>query len=611
MKRVLFLLVLSCLAVIATPVRAQDPELSEREAMYRRYLEFASYIKGGSIEPHWMADGSSFWYVEGAPANTIIYKVDPKANAKTPLFDTARLRQALTPLLGHEPPYQGLPFEEFNFTDDSETAVRFTVEGKEFFLQLDTYTISRVPALLEEEKRRRVPRVIWEGIPSYRPTVREVLSPDGRWIATVKDHNLWLRSTLFSSSPVRRRGSAAESPYHGRSVQLTIDGVEDFGWGGWYVGEWAWWSPSSYRLAVIKEDYRKVPKFPIVHYLNPREEVDWLPAIDTGPRTELFIVDIVTKRQVRVDTGTRPLQRFYVLGWRPDGSELLFLKPDLEKESLDLMAANPATGSTRIILTEEPAPLLWRESEELFKQIADGTRFLWRSDRDGWNHLYLYDLEGNLIRRLTEGAWPVLRVLAVDEKEGWVYFIAQADVQRPYDTYLYRVDLEGKNFKQLTQAPGQHTPFRRRGIRTPEGIQFPPSREFFLDTHSNVDRPPAVELRRADGTLLQTLSKANVDALISELKWRPPEEFVVKAEDGKTDLYGVLYKPYDFDPNKKYPVIEVIYGGWHTALVPHTFIPWGMVTRAQALAQQGFITFIVDARGTPLTCPRRLYQLEC
>ncbi len=160
---------------------------AEREAMYYRYLEFASYVKGGSIEPHWMADGKSFWYAEGAPANTVIWKVDPaKGGTKTPLFDTTRLRKALTPLLGHEPPYQGLPFEEFPFVD-GEKAVKFSVENKEFILQLDTYTITPVPPappLSEEEKNRMVPQVVRKGIYG-RPDVREVPSPDRRWFAGI------------------------------------------------------------------------------------------------------------------------------------------------------------------------------------------------------------------------------------------------------------------------------------------------------------------------------------------------------------------------------------------------------------------------------------------
>ena len=121
--------------------------------------------------------------------------------------------------------------------------------------------------------------------------------------------------------------------------------------------------------------------------------------------------------------------------------------------------------------------------------LEGGTTFIWMSERDGWNHLYLFDIQGDLIRRLTEGTYPVVEVVTVDEKTGWIYFTAHADKSRPYDTHLYRVSMEGKGFARLTEASGQHA------------IEFAPSKEFFLDTHSSVDRPPVVELRRADGTL--------------------------------------------------------------------------------------------------------------
>ncbi|MFQ5927317.1 MAG: DPP IV N-terminal domain-containing protein, partial [Terriglobia bacterium] len=286
-KGTTFVFLLLGLLVIAPFVSAQEAGQAEREAMYYRYLEFASYVKGGSIQPHWLADGSSFWYAEGAPANTVIWKVDPAANTKTELFDTARLRKALAPLLGHEPPYQGLPFEKFTFVGDpndtggtpvppeaaathKEQAVKFTVEGKEFILQLDTYKITRAPALSEEERSRLVPQR------------REVLSPDRRWFARIMDHNLWLRSTT-----------------DGRSVQMTTDGIEDYqwGWGTWWVYAPQPWSPDSFKLALKKVDVRKVPKIPIVHWLKQTVEVDWVPyaMISGGPirQYELFIVDIL------------------------------------------------------------------------------------------------------------------------------------------------------------------------------------------------------------------------------------------------------------------------------------------------------------------------------
>ncbi len=564
------------------PVRAQETTQSEREAMYYRYLEFDSYVKGGSIRPHWMADGSSFWYAEGAPASTVIYKVDPVANTKKPLFDAARLREALTPLLGDQPPYRGLPFADFAFLNNSEKAVKFTADDKEFILQLDTYTITRAPLLSSEEKDRLVARVIEQGFVGGAPSwgdIKEVLSPDRRWFAGIKNHNLSLRST-----------------YDGRTQALTTDGIEDYFW----TVDDAHWSPDNLRLAVKKIDARQAAKIPIVHWLGPIEEVEWVYPHRTmtgGPmrQPELFVVDILSRRQIRVDTGEERNQYLHVLGWLPDGSELLFLRVDRWLKNLQLMAADPNTGAARVILSETQKTFVmgigltyrqWIDGKGLFTLLPDGRRFIWMSERDGWNHLYLYDLDGSLIRQLTEGRFPVMQFVAVDEKEGWVYFAAHGDPARAYDQHLYRVNLEGKDFTRLTEAPGFNELYRR--------FHFAPSKRFFLNTHSSVERPPTVELRTADGTLLQTLSKANIDAQ-RELEWKPPEEFVVKAADGKTDLYGVLYKPYDFEPSKKYPVIEHIYAG-----PQYRFIPWFMPDiPSQALAQLGFVVFNVVGRGTP------------
>ncbi len=255
------------------------------------------------------------------------------------------------------------------------------------------------------------------------------------------------------------------------------------------------------------------------------------------------------------------------------------------------MASNAETGASRVVVNETQKTFLIGVENELlprlFTWVGDGKEFVWMSERDGWRHLYLYRIDGTLVTRLTEGTFPVVEVIAVDDEDGWVYFTAHGDQERPYDTHLYRVNLDGTNFSQLTEAAGQHE------------IQFAPSRRLFIDTHSSVSRPPVVELRRADGSLLQVLATADISGL-AQLQWRAPEEFVVKAADGETDLWGVLFKPYDFDPSKKYPVIEAIYGGPQSSVVPKSFYErQTYLGGAPALAQLGFITFIVDARGTP------------
>ena len=564
-QKVIMLVFLVASLLVIVPLFAEESKQSEREAMYYRYLELDSYVRGGSIEPHWMADGSSFWYAEGAPGNIVIYKVDPRADTKTPLFDTARLRKALTSLLGHEPPFKGLPFDTFTFVDEGEQTIKFTVEDKEFILRLDTYRMSRAPTLSEDEKSRLAPKPV------------EVVSPDGRWFAGIKEHNVWLRSTT-----------------DGRSVQLTTDGVKDYSWGAREWPNWAKWSPDSHQLAVKKTDWRGEIKVPIVHYLKTTVEVNWVPKRKAGgplPQMQLFIINVASKQHIRLDTGNETDQIILIRGWLPDSSELHFFRVNREFNRLDLMAASLGNNATGVLLTETQKTFIlkafWEPWPGIFNLLEDGKKFIWKSERDGWKHLYLYNISGNLIRRLTEGQYPVVRVITVDDKTGWVYFTAHGNQQRPYDTHLYRVNMSGKGFAQLTEATGQHK------------IQFSPSKEFFLDTHSDVNRPPSVELRTADGTLLRILSTANFDAL-KELKWKAPEEFVVKAADGKTNLYGVLYKPYDFDPSKTYPVIEVIYGGpWISERVRSTFIPHGWGRSALEMAQLGFITFVVDGRGTP------------
>ena len=411
------------------------------------------------------------------------------------------------------------------------------------------------------------------------PIVREgeVASPDGKWIASVHDHNVWLRSASTNGS-----------------IQRTLDGAVDFAWS---LAN-AKWSADSRLLALMKIDDRQLPKSPIVRWGAPTDSVEWIryaKAGDPMPRVGLFVLDPESKRQVRIDTGADQEQNVHLLGWRIDRSEVLFLTADRTGRKLKLLAGNVATGRSRLVLTETAAtfvvgsPLESFEARAFFTPLADD-RFLWLSERDGWNHLYLYDLRGRLIRRITHGTYPVLRVIAVDERSGWVYFTAHDDSARPYDTHLNRVNLRGGGLRRLTEASGHHE------------IDFSPSKQFFLDTHSTVARPPTVEWRTAQGKLLRTLALSETSGL-SELRWRPPEEFVVKAVDGATDLYGVLYKPYDFDPRKQYPIIDVIYAGPQFSEVPHQFLhPHGVdfhAEHAQALAQLGFIAFVVDGRGTP------------
>jgi dipeptidyl aminopeptidase/acylaminoacyl peptidase len=575
-KSVGWILLFICL-LWALPALAQPAGSARPDEMYERYLSLAlngavsTVIKGGVILPaNWMADGRSFWFAEGAPDDTVIIKVDPRSNSRNPLFDTTRLRGSLARALGHEAPYKGLPFQSFAF-GDGERTIRFTVEGKEWACDLGTYEVKALPPPSEEEKKRAerlTPLTIRNLLGAESG---EILSPDSRWFAGTKDFNLYLRSA--SDDQV---------------IPLTSDGLEGYGWDIWNASPQ--WSPDSSKLAITKVDDRAMPRMPVVRWLKTPEEVEWAPYARAGAplwKAELFVFDVAARSAVRVPIDRKGDYFLSIVGWFPDGTELLFYTVDREFKELVLTAADPRTGASRPILTETQKTFL---NVDAFARLPltfvdAGREFLWLSERDGWNQVYLYGRDGRLIRRLTAGRFVVDEVKAVDERRGWVYFTAQVDAARPYDPHLCRVDLEGKRFARLTEAEGDHI------------IQISPSNEYFLDINGSLSRPPATELRRADGKLLRVVASADINALKEKLQWSPAEAFRVKAADGRTDLYGVLFKPYDFDPAKKYPVIDYIYNGPHSRDVPGNMYTC-LTDPEPAIAHLGCILIQVDGRGT-------------
>jgi dipeptidyl aminopeptidase/acylaminoacyl peptidase len=341
-------------------------------------------------------------------------------------------------------------------------------------------------------------------------------------------------------------------------------------------------------------------RIPTIQWLKPLEEAAEVITIPAGGRinrNELYLLDVFGGAPVHVDLGDTSDQYLIVLGWLPDGSQLLFARYDRLLTRVDIMSADARTGAARVIMTEQSKTFLTNQHEAIwgtdtgFTLLPDGSGFLWRSERDGWDHLYRYDLNGTLVARLTQGPFPVISVVRVDQKNGWVYFQAHGDQARPYDTHLYRVSLTGTGFRQLTDGPGQHA------------VQLSPSAEYFTDTFSSVDLPPSTVLRKADGTLVGSLGEADISRL-KKVGWVPPKEYVVKAADGKTDLWATMYFPYDFDPTKKYPVVEYIYAGPQTAVRPMDFgTASGPFARLlnfnRALANLGFLVVTLDGRGTP------------
>jgi dipeptidyl aminopeptidase/acylaminoacyl peptidase len=567
------------LALGATALPGQSRAPADTIDRFRQFFSYPSLIHGGRVAPHWLADGHSFWFVDRWPDSVAIIRADPSTRRIAPLFALGRLRRALAASLGKEPAGRGVPFDSLRLTDGDQAA-EFAVEGQRFSLRFADYRLERLAPPDTAAWRRTHPQLVRRAYPATDPDSYELESPDHRWFAFDRDQNLFLRP---ADGGAERR--------------LTTDGagtiewlIDDLDWG---LGEGkggARWSPDGSKLAALRRDVRGVLKMPIVHWLKTNEEIEWQWYPKAGQpiaRQEVMIIDAATGRTVKVDLGDVTDRFTSIIGWRPDGSELLVARMDREYKQLDFLAANPGTGATRLIVSERQGTFIKGIEDTpslggLFHLADDGSQFVLVSERDGWDHLYLYRIDGTLVRRLTSGRWPVTHVNAIDWKRGWVYFQGHAE-PRLYDTHLYRVRLDGTGFQRLTDGPGMHQ------------IEVSPSRDWFVDTHSSLDRPPVATLHAADGKALGELSRADITDLTAA-GWRPPEEFWVKAADGVTDLRGVLYRPRDFDPSRRYPVVEYIYGGPQLVNAPRTFIA---NANGLAVSQLGFVTFVLDARGTP------------
>jgi len=398
-------------------------------------------------------------------------------------------------------------------------------------------------------------------------------SPDYSQFAYVKGFDLAVANTTTGQETLLTHGGA-ESLMNARPDWVypeELDQLDAF-----------WWSPDGSRIAYLQFDERPVYQFPIVHEIGPQAPLELqrypLPG-QPNPIVRLFVVNVKTRRTTEIATQSTSDTYIVRPQWTPDSKALLVQRLNRRQNVLDLLASNPETGAVHTVIHEaEPDFINLHEGVHFLK---DGHRFIWASERSGWNHLYLYDLAASSMTTLTSGDWPVENLAGVDEQGGWVYFSAKR--AGGLQSQFFRVRLDGSRLQQLTKEPGTHD------------IRLDPAMHWFVDTYSSLAAAPITLLCRTDGTIVRTLARMNTAGLDS-LHLQPPESVTVKAADGTTDLHGILFKPADFDSTQTYPLIVMVYGGPSVQLVEDR---WQTLSQEQRLAQLGFLVWTVDNRGTP------------
>jgi dipeptidyl aminopeptidase/acylaminoacyl peptidase len=523
--------------------------------------------------PSWVDEGR-FWYRKSVPGGHEFFMVDASSGAKTPAFDHGRLAESLnkaaeTKYTALTLPFSAGPFPIFTFVEQGK-AVEITAAEFRWKCSLSDYICQKAgPA-----GRRGAGGPPQNRALQAQQENRPVVSPDGKWEALLKNYNIYLR-------PKGKTDGA----------MLSFDGSED----NYYSSISMAWSPDSKKLAAyrIRPGYKRQvhyvesspadqlqPKSMTIEYAKPGDVIDLQQPV-------LFLID--DKKEIVVDNKLFPNP--YELSrpgpvWRKDSRAFTFEYNQRGHQAYRVIEVDAATGSARAVIDEQSKTFFCYSGKKYRSDINDGREIIWMSERDGWNHLYLYDgITGQVKTQITKGKWVVRGVEHVDSEKRQIWFRASGMYpgQDPYFVNYYRINFDGSGLTRLTPGDGNHS------------VVFSPDRKRYVDTWSRLDMPTVSELHLAeDQSAVSEIEHGDIQEL-QKLAWRAPEVFTAKGRDGQTDIWGVIIRPSNFNPSKKYPVIENIYAGPQDSFVPKTFSAYNQMN---AMAELGFVVVQIDGMGT-------------
>ena len=589
--RVTSALVFAVVLAVGGPLVAQQAE--PRRALtaddYARAERFMGYsttplVFRTSVRPNWL-DDDRFWYRVTVPGGAEFVLVDPARASKEPAFDHTGIATALSAAAKASYTALTLPFNDFDYTADSR-AIEFNAAKQRWRCDRVGTSCASIGTAPQTSSGGF-------GAIGAQGDRAQVVSPDGTRAAFVRNHNLWVRDVKS-----------------GQETQLTTDGEPELAYArndaGWTRSDTpvVVWSPDSKKIATFRHDSRGVGEMYFVNTTVGHPTLTTLkyplPGDDKIFMLERVVIDVdqkkVTKLDLPIDPHRSTLCDHIVCGgtwsdvqWSPDSREVAFVSTSRDHKREDLRVADAASGKVRNVLAERAETFFESGQGRVnWRYLPKSKEVLWFSRKDDWGHLYLHDAGTGLQKnRITLGEGNVTQVMHVDEDERIIYFqgVGKEKGQDPYFRNFYKIAFDGKGQTLLTPEDGDHT------------IDLAPSGKYFVDSYSRPDAAPVSVLRDASGKVLLELERADISRLVAA-GWQPPTSFTVKARDGKNDLYGLMYKPTNFDASRKYPIINNIYPGPQTGSVgSRSFSPARGDT--QAIAELGFIVVQIDGMGTP------------
>ena len=565
-------LVASSFILIVTAASTQIVSAQGTKQDYQRADGLQKLTRGtvfrSHVDPHWFNGSEGFWYRVDLPGPaTQFLVVDAAKGVRRPAFDHAKLAEALSKAVGKPQNADHLPIDRIQPRTDGSVVIELGGKAWRFIEKTGLLEPAERLAISPASAREALSRVL----PRRRGGPRRDQSPDGKWLAFVKDHNIHLREKSTGKEFPLGEGGSAES--------------------GDEAG--VFWSPDSTHLVAFRT--AKAQEHPVSFVeSSPRDRVqpkvqshDYLKPGDKIAVRKPKLYNVATRKEVPIkeDLFANPWSIDEVR-WSPDSSRFTCLFNQRGHQALRLIAIEASTGAAKAIIDETTDTFIDYSQKTFLHHVEKTGEILWMSERNGWNHLYLIDGKSGAVKGpITRGEWVVRSVERVDDEKRQVWFrlMGYHKGEDPYHIHFARVNYDGTGLTLLTEGDGTHE------------VRFSPDGKYLLDTYSRVDLPHLTNLRKAnDGSLVVTLEKADASKYFDQ-GGKTPERFVAKGRDGKTDIYGLIYRPSNHDPLRKYPVIEQIYAGPHGAHVPKSFSTFHP---PQAMAELGFILVQIDGMGT-------------